>query len=466
MKNEIKVGIFVSLALIAILYLTFQVKSLQDLIGRKGYVLYAVVGDASGLAKKSRVKMRGVKIGVIDNLKLTQNGVKLTLLIDKGVKIPVGSVVTLAQDNVLGGRFLEIIPSNSHKYYKPGEMITKYMSSASITTVMDNINSAVSDIKVLINKLNKTLNEKTINNIHTTVANIKESSFYLKNVLKDVNNKLPALLNNANSLVVTYKQTGEIIKRKLPPILNKANILMTKLNSLADTLHVKVNKLANTYIKLGENANNLLAENKNSIKATIVSAKKFFTSGTKGFKKIDNFLSAFNKSQIDVNVYSNYLTKDDYFRTTANVYYIPNPTRYYIVGVTAGEDYSSPQAARNKTSKVYLNAEIGRRFQNLLLRGGIIESTGGFGVDYFTDKNRLKYTVNVYDFNGQNDYRGSNPHIDIKARYLYLKHLEFIAGVYNLINVNARQFFLGVGIKFEDNDLKALMSGGAASLLK
>ena len=465
MRNEIKVGIFVLLSLLAILYLTFQVKSLED-FKEKGYVLYAMVNDASGLSKKSRVKMRGVKIGIIKDMALTPNGVKLKLLINKKVKIPKGSIVTVAQDNVLGGKYLNIIPGKNTVYYKPREIIKKYLKTASMEDVMNNINSAVNDVKVLIKKLNKTLDENTTRNIKLTIANIKESSDELKAIMKTADKKLPKLLDNANALVLTYKQTGDIIKRKIPGILDKTDTLMGKLNIIADTLHIKLKKLANEYIKLGQNANDLLTENKDSLKATITSAKSFFDSGSSSFKKIDEFLGSINKSQIDMDIYSNYLTNDGYFKTTANLAYIPNPTKYYIVGVTSKEDYSTKKLADEKTSKLYFNAELGKRYENILLRGGIIESTGGLGIDYFMYKDRLKLTADLYDFNGENDYRGDNPHIDLKARYLYLKHLEFIAGVDNLINADARQFFLGIGVKFRDNDLKALVSGGATSLLK
>ena len=465
MRNEIKVGIFVLVSLLAILYLTFQVKSFEDL-KEKGYVLYAVVNDASGLARKSRVKMRGVKIGIIKSMKLTQKGVMLTLLINKKVKIPKGSLVTVAQDNVLGGKYLQIIPSNKNVYYKPKEIISKYLKTASMADVMNNINSAVNDIKILINKLNKTLDENTTQNIKSTIANIKDSSDELKSIMKMADKKLPKLLDNANALVVTYKQTGEIIKRKIPSILNKTDNLMSKLNILVDTLHVKVKKLADEYIKLGKNANELLTDNKEGLKQTINSAKDFFESGSSSFKKIDEFFASVEKSQIDVDIYSNFLTKDNYFKTTANLAYIPNPTKYYIIGVTSKEDYSTKKLANDKTSKIYFNAMLGKRFNNVLLRGGIIENTGGVGVDYFMYQDRLKLSTDIYDFNSENDYRGDDPHIDIKARYLYLKHLEFLAGIDNLINSDARQFFLGVGIKFRDNDLKTLMSGGATSLLK
>ena len=210
--REVKVGIFVLASLIALLYLTFQIKSLESLKD-KGYPLYAIVNDASGLAKKSRVKMRGVKIGIIKEMFLTQKGVKLKLLINKKVKIPVGSMVAVAQDNVLGGKYLKIIPSNSDKYYKRGDTISKYISTASMEDVMNNINSAVNDLKVLIQKINNTLDKNTTQNIKTTIANIKDSSIYLKALLKETKEKVPSimdktdsLLTNANSLVSTYKK--------------------------------------------------------------------------------------------------------------------------------------------------------------------------------------------------------------------------------------------------------------------
>jgi len=465
MKNEIKVGLFVLVSIIAILYLTFQVKSLED-FKEKGYKLYAVVNDASGLAQKSRVKMRGVKIGIVKSMILEQNGVKLTLLIDNKVKIPVGSMVTLAQDNMLGGKYLKIIPSNSNKYYKPNGTITKYLAASSIEDVVNNINSAVKDVRVLIKKLNNTLDENTTQNIKETVSNIKESTQYLRRIMKMADKKLPVLIDNANSLIATYKDTGKIIKRKIPDILDKTDTLVTRLNDISSTLKIKLKKLADEYIKLGKNANSLLTENKENLKQTIASAKSFFENGSSSFKKIDNFLASVNNSQIDVDIYSNFLANDGYFKTTANLAYIPSPTKYYILGVTSKEDYSTKTIAQEKTSKIYFNAELGKRYQNLLVRGGIIESTGGLGVDYFLYQDRLKLSADVYDFNGENDYRGDKPHIDLKARYLYLKHLEFIAGIDNVINSEARQFFLGIGVKFRDNDLKTLVSGGATSLLK
>lgn len=467
MKIETKVGLFVFLGLLSIFYLTFQVKSLDD-FNKKGYVLYAYINDASGLEKKAKVKLRGVNVGKVEDLKLEENRVKLKLFIKANVKIPKGSMVTLAQDNVLGGKYIKIIPSNSSIYYSKNETITKYLKTATLDDLMNNVNSAIDKVKVLINKLNTALNNDTINNFHETMANIKDASLSLKEVLKTANNKLPSLIDNANSLVTTYKDIGIKIDKKIPLILNKADSLLAKLNETGDTLNAKLGPTIDEYKKLGENANSILEDNNESIKTAIASAKDFFENGGESFKKIDKFLANATKSQIEMEVNAKFLTRDSNSKTYAQFAYLPNPTKYYILGLTSSRDYSNVQNINKNhiKDKTYITAEYGKRFSNLLLRGGIIENTGGMGFDYFLNHDKLILSSEIYDFNAVNDVRGNNPHLNLALKYIYLKHLELLGGVENILNSDAASFFLGIGIRFKDNDLKTLMSGGATSFLK
>ena len=467
MRNEVKVGVFIFLGLLSLIFLTLQVNSLQD-FNKKGYTLYALIGDASGLSKNAKVKMRGVEIGNVKDMSLDNSYVKLKLFIKKGVHIPKNSIVTLSQDNFLGGKYVKIIPSKNYISYKSNEVMSKFINTTSMADVMANINTAVDDIKVLIKKLNRTLDEKTISNIKETIKNIKDSSITLKSVLKSADQKLPTLLDNANSMVLEYKKTGVTLNRKLPGILNKADTLLTKFNKTGDILNSKLGKLMDEYIKLGKNANGILNDNKDGIKQAVKSAKNFFDNGGKSFEKIDNYLTSLTKSQISVDIQSNYMVKDSDFKTSAYIAYLPVPTKYYILGVTSSKDYTKPSKANldHQKDKIYISAEYGKRFDDVMLRGGIIENTGGVGVDYFLNHDKIKLSSDIYDFNAVNDVRGDKPHVTFKGSYLYLKHIQFIGGIDNILNSGARTFFLGVGVKFKDNDLKTILSGGATSFLK
>jgi len=467
MRTEIKVGLFILIGILSLLYMTFQIKTLED-FKQKGYIIYAVVDDASGITKKSKVKLRGVTVGYVKDMKLDENGVKLTLLINNGVKIPVDSKVTVAQDNVLGGKYLKIIPSNETAYLPPKSVIKNYLPTASIEDVLTNVNKVLDDTRELLARAKEIVNDEMIENLHAIVRNTKSITQKADNTMSVFEQKVPELFDNANSLLLTYKQTGIIInkslKAKLPRLLNKLDLLFAKLNKTGDILNKKLPKLADEYIALGKNANSLLIENKQGLKQTINSATDFFASGSKSFQKLDEMLGSLQKSQIEVDIYSNYMSEDDYFKTTANIAYKPTPTKYYILGVTSSKDYSVKNP--DDDNKIYFNAMLGKRYDNLLVRGGIIQSTGGLGADYFLNNDKVKLSAEMYDFNAVNDIRGDNPNLTLRATYVYLKHLEFIAGISNLLNSDARTFFLGLGVKFIDNDLKTIIAGGGSSFLK
>jgi phospholipid/cholesterol/gamma-HCH transport system substrate-binding protein len=100
-----------------------------------------------------------------------------------------------------------------------------------------------------------------------------------------------------------------------------------------------------------------------------------------------------------------------------------------------------------------------------MVRGGIIESTGGVGIDYFAKNDKIKASFDAYDFSAQNDVRGDKAHLKASVRYRLLKHVDLVAGYDNFLNKKAANVFGGVGVTFVDDDLK-YMVGGASSFLK
>jgi len=120
MKTEAKVGLFVALGLLFLFILSTQVNEFATM-GKKGYEIYALLDDASGLEKNAKVKMKGVEIGFVKDIRLEGRKVKVTLFIYEGIKIPKDSVVTLQQESLLGTKYLDIEPGESDEYLAAGE---------------------------------------------------------------------------------------------------------------------------------------------------------------------------------------------------------------------------------------------------------------------------------------------------------------------------------------------------------
>jgi len=76
---------------------------------------------------------------------------------------------------------------------------------------------------------------------------------------------------------------------------------------------------------------------------------------------------------------------------------------------------------------------------------------------------KIKFRAEAFDFNAINDFRSTNAHLKAQVRYQMLKHLELYGGWDNFLNPQSQNIFLGLGLRFIDNDFKYII-GGASSM--
>jgi phospholipid/cholesterol/gamma-HCH transport system substrate-binding protein len=87
------------------------------------------------------------------------------------------------------------------------------------------------------------------------------------------------------------------------------------------------------------------------------------------------------------------------------------------------------------------------------------------GVDYLLFQDRLKLSANVYGW--------TRPTVDAFPRtklwfdWRFIPNVYLTGGVENLLNASSsgtgREYFVGAGVYFNDQDLRALLVGGGAS---
>jgi phospholipid/cholesterol/gamma-HCH transport system substrate-binding protein len=62
----------------------------------------------------------------------------------------------------------------------------------------------------------------------------------------------------------------------------------------------------------------------------------------------------------------------------------------------------------------------------------------------------------MWDF-GEDEEDADDPHLRIGADYFVFKGLFLSGGLDNILNDDRRGFYLGGGVRFEDEDFKALL---------
>jgi phospholipid/cholesterol/gamma-HCH transport system substrate-binding protein len=179
-STEIKVGIFVFIGIIALLYLTFKLAE-EAFTPKDAYKLYAVFDNISGLTKGAKVEMAGIPIGKVGNIELTSDGkAKVELLIYKGYKIQEDAKAAIRTYGVLGDKFVDIKPGYSNNYLQPGSMIAYTEGAISVDDILASIGPTVEGLKELLGT------EEGKENLKVLVANIKDASHSFKNIAERI----------------------------------------------------------------------------------------------------------------------------------------------------------------------------------------------------------------------------------------------------------------------------------------
>ncbi len=478
MSSEAKVGLFVSIGMFLLFLLATQVGSFKN-ITKDGYRVYADFDNVAGLDINSKVKANGIDIGYIEDLKISGNKIRATIFIYKNMKIPLNSEVTPQQESMLGGKYVALTLGDSKELFKDQDIIKSAESAMDFNDASNAITEAALEFKALSKELREMLSGETGDSLRLTFLNLEKITSQLEQFTKL--NRLNETADNFNSMAIrltgageSFQKVADNINHKLPQILKNLDVLVEDLKFTSADIRARVPELADDFSKIETEIHDLISKNKQPVNDAVNSANSFFASGTETFDKVDDLLNTINKVQLEVAIRNEYQMQDESNKGYLSLNYIPSDTKIFQFEVANLEDYTQTDANNNlilpkkhEKGKILVSAQIAKRYQDLVLRIGLIESTAGAGVDYHFFDDIFKVSAQIHDFNAIYDIRGTNPHAKVSARYTFLKHLDFYAGYDNFLNDSADNAYVGLGVRFFDNDLKTLiMSQSLGSMAK
>jgi phospholipid/cholesterol/gamma-HCH transport system substrate-binding protein len=465
MKLEAKIGLFVVAALVALLFLSTQVTSLGKW-GQKGYTIQAYVDDASGIEKYTHVSMNGVVVGEVQDIAIEGKKVRLTLSINEGISIADDSSIIVVQESLLGAKVLNILPGDSQSNLRAGGTLLQSKRYASFDQTSDSVNAAAKELELLMHDFRSTLDDEHRKAIQDAIIAFRDVGVNLNGVVVDNREDLKMAIANFREMSAGFSKTANTVNKDLPEIMERISSLTMRMNNISGSVEDSVPEAVNKFVAIEDNISAILAENRSPLNKTVTSAASFFKSGEEAFSRVDSLLSTFTTSELQVAMHTDYMMRDGYGKVYLGATYLPNPETYYMFDLISSDDYSNPNQLPGKhidTSTRY-SLQYGKRFDNTLLRFGVIESTGGVGVDYFMNHDKLKVSADAFDWNAINDLRAEQVHLKAQIRYQMLKHLELYTGWDDFLNPRSQNIFFGLGLRFIDNDIKYL--SGVSSFAK
>ncbi|MBI2998959.1 MAG: outer membrane lipid asymmetry maintenance protein MlaD [Deltaproteobacteria bacterium] len=121
-RTEILVGIFVLIGVICLAYLAVRLGKLE-LLGNRGYVVYADFASVAGLKLGDPVEIAGVRVGKVESIGLADDNARLGLRVDDQVKLQEDVIASIRARGLIGDKFVLISPGASDRLLGSGGKI-------------------------------------------------------------------------------------------------------------------------------------------------------------------------------------------------------------------------------------------------------------------------------------------------------------------------------------------------------
>jgi len=521
----VKVGILFLLAAAGIYVLWKNLSS--DPAGENSYQLWAKFRDASGLPVGSKVVVAGLPVGEISSLSIDGRYAKVNFRVRADIEIWSNAVVYKKSTSLLGDYYLEIDPGSqlapgpdgtqqeftlllgSKTKTPDDDQVKRVVESTSVDTLLRRIDETMPEVdKVLasINNLSEELRglvngpvasiaanvdsfvQKESGNLSDAVAKLNTSLDRIEAITKDVESisgtapeRVEAILDNleaasaeASALMKTTRaeveETGDAVRDKLDmvdDVIASTDSIAKKIDEDRGTLGRLVNDPA-------------IADNVEEI-----------TEDAKGF------LGTLFGLQTYVGLRSEYNFRSRAARHYVSVELHTRPDKFYLIELERGPRGDYPEVTLeydptvNDTAWVRRSVirdetrftfQFAKRFGWLTLRYGLKESTGGVGADAdvrWWDRD-LKLSVDAFDTTFD-----QLPRVKLAAAVEVFRFIYLLGGIDEMLNPPdeltiqtgmddvpiqfetfryGRDVFLGGMIRFNDEDLAALLTVGGSAL--
>jgi phospholipid/cholesterol/gamma-HCH transport system substrate-binding protein len=473
MSQAAKVGAFFLIVLILAGLLIWKIEDLS--IGRvAGRVVSVEFDDVAGLKEKSDVRIAGVLVGKVSKIRLVGGKALVDIELTRDVALRQGASASIQSLGMLGDKYVELVPGPVSAATLPAGTTLRGEAPVSfdqITKLARDIEVDIRDITSnLKDSLGGALGEERLTGI---VDNVLVLSQELRKILESNRANIDATTTNFREFSTQMTQLVDRIDKlvaansgNVTDSIANAKTLTNKLQTTVDNMNAITGKIAQGQGTVGQLVNN--DETSKNLNEALVAVKEGVDSLTGAMTKV-------KKWNLDLGLRAEYLTnhsKGQGFFTVdlAKV----GESRFYRLELS-----SEPFGVRRDTTtittttfpdghtevvrqdeaqfkdSIAISAEVGYRLGHWVGRAGVIQNSGGAGIDYLTLKDRLRLSAEMWDLGGEDDL---NAHAKLSGRFYFSPSVFVVGGWDDLLNTKANRdsFFIGAGVRWGDDDMKYL----------
>jgi phospholipid/cholesterol/gamma-HCH transport system substrate-binding protein len=482
-----KVGLFVLASAGGVAAISRTIS--KGVSGGRGYVVNAKLKDATGLVNHSRVTMAGIPIGTIEAIRLEGGLARVEIRVSDEVPLYANATVGKKSTSLLGEFTLVVNPGTEDRpRLHNGDEVPVTLEQATTDQIMNDVARIADRVKAVSERLADALGtERGGQNIQRIVDNVADATEAINLTVRENRQLIHDTLTHVNN--ITGRGEPEVLK-----ILENVRVVTEDIRVLMAAQGDKPGATA----EIRETIERINRASK-SLESTMahldtVTGRLDRGEGTLGrlskdealvdevqgvAENLGEIVDRIGQVQTVVGLRSDYNFLANTVKSYVELRLQPREDKYYLVelindprGLTKFEqkdvNTTNPKEPSNyrtvtvtTTDAFRFSLQFARRIGPFTGRFGIKESTGGLGLDGHFFGNRLEFVQDLFGFG-----EDIKPRYRLYLGYQFIKNVWLMGGVDHLFFDTRRDYFLGLALRFNDQDLKGIlpfMPTGAAT---
>ncbi|MFL6060521.1 MAG: MCE family protein [Marmoricola sp.] len=219
---------FLVLSAVGIVYVAGSYLGIVDRVLGRGITLHATLPTSGGLFVGSEVTYRGVKVGQVSKMQVIPSGVRLSLAVKQGTKIPEGSPFYVHNLSAVGEQYLDFEPKDrSGPYAAEGD---------TFTGTQDSLPEATDDLLVKINGLVGSLDQSDVSTVTSELGTMFRGTADPLQRMVDSGTKLVAQARANQAATIDLIRSGQTVLSTQQAHASDIRSFSTNLADLTGTL--------------------------------------------------------------------------------------------------------------------------------------------------------------------------------------------------------------------------------------
>jgi phospholipid/cholesterol/gamma-HCH transport system substrate-binding protein len=455
-----------------------------------GYVVHAYIHDATGLATRSRVTIAGIQVGTLDSIRLEKGKARLDVRMNGDVPLYDNATLGKKSTSLLGESVVVLTPGTTdHVKLKDGDEIHLIVDETTPAELMDEVKEIADSIKAVAAQLAASIGtDRGGENIRLILQNVADATDALNKTVRENREVFKETLQNVHDITQSASPQIAQILENVRVVTQDVRELMAANGQAADGGNE--GQLRETFERIDRASKSLESalEHVDSISGRIDRGEGTIGKLTKDdalinevqgvAEGVNDYVQDIGRLQTIVGLRSDYNFLANTIKSYVELRLQPREDKYYVIelindprGLTSitqqDVDTTDPnQAAHYRTitttttDSFRFSLQFAKRLGPFTGRFGIKESTGGVGLDIHLLNDRFEIVNDLFGFSVE-----PQPRYRAYLAYEFLQRLWLIGGVDQIFLPAARDYFLGLQLRFTDEDLKTILpfSGGIAS---